>query len=63
MGNAVTGRSLTEVVFPILRFSQFRRQSVEAILTGLEEAYTLHMRHAIAVLIVDLVGEVDLVRE
>ena len=54
---------LTEVVFAVLRLAQLGGEGLEAIFAGLEEADTLHMWHAIALLVVDLVREIDLVRQ
>lgn len=57
------GRSLTEVVFAVLRLAQLRFEGLEALLARLQETDALHVGHALALLIVDLVREVHLVRE
>ena len=60
MGNAVRGRSLTEVVLSVLGLAQLSRECLEALFTRLEEANTLHVGHAVALLVVDLVREIHL---
>lgn len=63
MDDEVTGRSLTEIVLPILRLAQLGGQSLKTVLIGLEEADALHMGHSVALLIVDFIREVYLVRQ
>ena len=55
--------SPTQVVFAILGFSQLCLECFETVLARLEEADALHVRHAVALLVVDLVREVYLVGE
>lgn len=54
---------LTQVILSILGFAQLNLQRFQAVVAALEEADTLHVWHAIALLVVDAVREVYLVRQ
>lgn len=53
--------SPTQEIFAVLGFSQLCLKRLEAVFARLEEAYTFHVRHAVALLVINLVGEVYLV--
>lgn len=51
----------TEEVVAVLGLPELSLQCFEALIARLEEAHAFHMRHPVALLVVDLVREVDLV--
>jgi hypothetical protein len=54
---------LTQVILSIFWFLQLSFQGSETLLAMLQKAYALHMSHAFALVVVDAIGEVHLVRE
>ena len=51
---------LTQVILSIFWFLQLRFQGSETVLAILQEAHAFHMSHAFALVVVDAIGEVDL---
>lgn len=54
---------LTQVILSIFWFLQLRFQGSETVLAILQEAHAFHMSHAFALVVVDAIGEVHLMRE
>ena len=54
---------LTQVILSVFRFLQLSLEGPEAVLAVLQKADALHVRHAFALVVVDAVGEIHLVRE
>ena len=53
---------LTQVILSVFRFLQLNLEGPEAVF-AVQKAHALHVRHALALAVVDAVGEVHLVRE
>lgn len=51
---------LTQVVLSVLGFPEFSLQCLQTVFTALQKAYTFHVRHAIAFLVVNAIRQVDL---
>jgi len=54
---------LTQVILSVFWLLQLRFQGSEAVVAILQEAYAFHMIHAFALVVVDAIGEVHLMRE
>ena len=52
---------LTQVIFSVFGFLQLSFEGPETVFAILQKADALHVRHAFALVVVDAVGEIDLV--
>jgi uncharacterized membrane protein YgdD (TMEM256/DUF423 family) len=52
---------LTQVILSVLGFAKLKLQRLQTVLAALQKADTFHVRHTVALLVVDTVREVYLV--